>query len=126
MVGIIYATGSKMIRRIVIPDDPKALDDGTHGPYEGESMLKADSTKVAQQGAEALIQDETGETPTDPRCAVIANGLVVAVIHADPSLDADPRGTLVNCAKEINIGDGCVDGVFTKAIPAAGAPKVIP
>jgi hypothetical protein len=87
-VGIVYAAGSKMIRRIIVPDRDGELNDQLH-VMPGEVMLKVDKAlgfSVAQ--ASAHVFAATGVQPLNPRHALInPAGRVVRIVHADPTLD---------------------------------------
>lgn len=97
---VIYAAGSKILRRTIVPgsDGEGAL----HQPGPGESRLLLPLTGA--NGAQphddaacrAAIAAATGVTPPSGRCVVVDGaGIVVAVCHADPALDLHPQGRLV-------------------------------
>lgn len=107
-VGIVYATQSGILRRVIFPDSDTSLSDGTHFVGAGETMLiaplaeynnaksKADGTPQNQPEAQ-LFKTHTGKAWASGRCAVIDNtGLVVKTIHADPALDSINGMTLVS------------------------------
>lgn len=85
--GVVYAAGSKMIRRIVVPDSPRELA-GHVGP--GEALVEFDSDGIPSMAAcEAVVFAATGVRPPYPRCVVIdEKGEVVDVKMIDPDLDA--------------------------------------
>ena|SRR5215475_3791543 len=94
--GIIYATKSKMIRRIIVPESDSTLTDGTHKVGEGETMLVASGEACDLASCIELVKEATGVVPADPRCFVLDKAnKIVAVVHADPELDTHPLGTLV-------------------------------
>jgi hypothetical protein len=135
--GIVYATGSKMVRRVILPDHDDELLGGLHvGP--GESMLVKPSGPSDIFTCQAHVKTATGVQPLDPRCAVVDNtNTVVAVILADPALDSHPAGALVSCYDpSINVGHTYSPStkLFTSpqvvlaAIPSKGraTPTIIP
>jgi hypothetical protein len=106
-IGIVVSAGSKMIRRIVVPDrDDGELDHGHVG--HGERMIKViRPSNLRMATIAALVRKHTGTVPPDSRCAVVRldkpldmsnadTGEVVAVIHADPEIDAIDGCVLVS------------------------------
>lgn len=102
--GIVYATGSKMVRRIILPDDDTELLNGNHvGP--GETMLVSPSGSHDLATCQALVKQATGVAPPDAACAVLdKNNAVVAVIMADPAIDTHPAGTVVKAYGGVCVG----------------------
>jgi hypothetical protein len=86
-VGVIYAAGSKIIRRIVVPDHPRELAGHVS---QGEALAEFDSDGIpSMEACDAAVLAATGVKPPDPRCVVIdEKGDVVDVLMADPELDA--------------------------------------
>lgn len=125
--GTVYSTGSKMVRRIILPDDDKELLNGNHvGP--GETMLVSpmryslglplDPHDLAT--CKSLVKQATGVTPPDASCAVVdQTNTVVAVIMADPAIDAHSAGQLIHCYSPA-IGIGCTYDPITKLFSAPG------
>src|SRR5215475_9034950 len=94
-VGIIYATGSKAIRRIIVPDVDSALKDGTNKVSSGETMLVSSGASDLAS-CMAAVQQATGQVSPYPRCVVIDQAnKVIDYAMADPALDTHPLGALV-------------------------------
>jgi hypothetical protein len=101
-IGIVYATKSKIIRRVISPDDDAELDDAAH-VQPGETMLRVshppvrsvEDVKLANTYIEDVIKAATGVQPPSPRCIAIDGvNIVRNVISADPDLDSLPGHTL--------------------------------
>lgn len=93
--GVIYSAKSKMVRRIVVSDDPD-YDYSIHvGP--GENHLVAERTKdVNVFSARAIVKARTGVESPELVCNVVnQEGLIVDTIAADPDLDSVPGHSLV-------------------------------
>lgn len=119
--GIVYASGSKAIRRIILPDTDAELLNSTHKLAPGEALLIiTDGGASDLRSCEQAVEVATGIKPADPQCAVVANGAVVGIIKADPTIDRHSDGEIVSCAKDIAVGDSydAATKVFTKAIAA--------
>lgn len=140
--AIIYATGSKALRRVISDDDGQlsigTLPDGItpavicanpgtassfHPIANGETafLMPVSGTRAAvstpAQWA-AAIQARTGVVPPIIVCALVdAKGVVVQLIHADPAIDAAPDGfVMVQCySPQIAIGQSydAVSGLFS-------------
>jgi hypothetical protein len=93
---VIYATGSKILRRKIIPDDDFQL--GAHQPGPGESRLLLSRTESHDDAScRAAIAAATGVTPPSGRCCIVdAAGNVIGVCNADPELDTHPAGQLIS------------------------------
>lgn len=120
--GIVYATGSKMVRRIIVTDDEKTLDQRHVGP--GESLLIADKAKGSDLfAARAAVKLATGIDPPSHECAVVDKaGNVVKIIAADPVIDAVEGHDLVAAYKGVT-----TECTYDKASDTFTAPtKVIP
>jgi hypothetical protein len=103
--AIVYATESKMIRRIVVPDDDAELVAGSWAS-SGESVLIVPDGPHDLFTCMALVKEATGVHPADPHCAVVGDsGHVIGFVRADPALDTHPRGKIVSCGNHIRIGD---------------------
>ncbi|MGA7259653.1 MAG: hypothetical protein WA709_01040 [Stellaceae bacterium] len=110
---VIYATGSKSLRRKIILDHESQLD--LHQPGPGESRLLLPlSAPFDDAACRAAIAVATGAEPFSGRCCVIdADSNVVGVCNADPTLDTHPAGRLV--AHDVaGPGDRYEDGVFKR------------
>lgn len=118
--GIVYATGSKMIRRLIVSDDPNY--DFTPHAGQGESVLVADKANGSDlNAAKAVILAAEGVAPPDPTCAIIdKNGNVVQIIAADPALDVVAGHTLV--AAYVGVSAGCT---YDAASATFTAPLVV-
>jgi hypothetical protein len=92
---VIYATGSKILRRKIVLDDESQLD--LHQPGPGESRLLLPlSAPFDDASCRAVIAAATGTEPLAGRCCIIdAGGNVVGVCNADPALDTHPAGQLI-------------------------------
>lgn len=112
-LGIIYGKLSGIIRRYVVDDGPRALS--LHAGLSlhvgaGEAMYVVPESEVIKRGlpdearGRQLIELFTGKPSPDSRCVVIdANGLVEAVISADPMLDI-LKGKTLRLHSEATIG----------------------
>lgn len=115
-IGIVYATGSGMLRRWIVPDDDKELSE-KHPVSPGETLLVADRATIKSRAdIEAAVAAVTGKGVPSPRCVVVdALGDVEAVIMADPALDALPGKALMLHA-DAEPGWKVVAGVLTAPI----------
>lgn len=99
--GVIYASGSKMIRRIIAGSDNLAVHVGV-----GETLLtiqQAAAPNIFE--AEAAVEAATGQSPLNLTCAVIdGTGNVVGLVKADPEIDQLPAKLLVAAPSEITTG----------------------
>lgn len=93
--AIVYASGSKAIRRIIVADDELSLDDDTHPIGPGETKLVVNSSDHTLEACKAHVKQATGVHPPDLRCAVVRNNVVEHIIHADPDIDSLPDAELV-------------------------------
>ncbi len=122
-IVIFYATGSKQIRGVLVPDSDEELKALNPKAPAGETMLTVPAFVSPQRGifdpannqyVIDCVTQATGMTPPDPSCAVVdANGVVEAVIAADETLDALPGKTLVQ-AYSPEIVRGCTYDGRTK------------
>ena len=116
--GIIYATGSKQIRRIIVPDVDQALLDGTHTTLPGETLLIGTGSSDLDS-CNTLVLKATGVAPPDLHCAIVDNkNIVVSVLKADPDLDSIPGATLIACYSP-KIAVGCIYNTITKLFSSA-------
>lgn len=100
-IGIVYATGSKMVRRIIVSDTDDELR--VHQQVGvGESYLEADpqpgGADVASMEAyaKACIETATGGKCADHVVVVVAaDGKAEHFIKADPAIDTMPEKELV-------------------------------
>jgi hypothetical protein len=85
-VGVIYGAQSGIVRRIILPDPGQDLQ-GHVGPGEALLMLP-DGAPSDVISATAAVAQATGKRIPSSCCEVVdAQGVVVAVIAADPVLD---------------------------------------
>lgn len=94
--GIVYATQSKMVMHIILPDSDEELKSWALSP--GTSLLITPTGPNDVSTCEALVKAATGVAPLKSRHAIIdKNGVVVAVANIDPALDAQafPGATFV-------------------------------
>lgn len=117
--GIIYASGSKMVRRIIAGSDNLNAHIGP-----GESLLtvqRAVAPNVFE--AQAAVQAATGQVSLNLTCAVIDGaGTVVGLVKADPTIDQLPAMSLVAAPSEIT--PGCAYDAKTSAFTIP--QKIIP
>ena len=97
-VGIVYATASKIIRRLIVPDNDSELNDPAH-VQAGETMLIADFNTVPHPlAAPAALMSHLGVASLPSgRCAAVnpSTSIVEQVLLADPAIDKHPIYTLV-------------------------------
>lgn len=107
--GVIYAAGSKMVRRIVVSDDPN-YDYSQHVGEGEEHLVNERLTRdgkedISVHAARAHVKAKTGIDPPEYVCAVVdGTGLVVNMIAADPDIDSIPEHTLVLAYPGVGIG----------------------
>lgn len=94
-LAVFYATGSKILRRKIIPDNDAQL--ALHQPQSGESRLLLRLDQPYDDAAcRAAVTAATGVVPPSGRCVVVdGSGTVVGVCNADPTIDAHPLGELI-------------------------------
>lgn len=132
--AIVYATGSKIIRRVIVPEQDWHLFDGwrrwltwacpgltrrilptsysgggLHRCAAGETMIFAPAgNNDTTPEWENHVFDATGAVPPDPKCAIVLNGKVIGFCCADPALDVpDEEGAhlkLLN-GRRVDIGE---------------------
>ena len=110
---VIYATGSRILRRKIILDHESQVE--LHQPGPGESRLLLPlSAPFDDAACRTAIALATGAEPISGRCCVMDDGgNVIGVCNADPALDTHPAGRLV--AHEVaGPGDRYEDGVFKR------------
>ena len=94
-VAAIYATRSKLLQRIIVPDnDDKELDQYPPGEGESVAFIPIDTyRKTGAIGAQEII----GQPTFSGVCAVVDKdtNLVIDRIIADPELYASPEGHAV-------------------------------
>ena len=94
-LAVFYATGSKILRRKVIPDNDAQLALHQPGPGERRLLMPLDQP-FDDASCRAAIAAATGATPPSGRCCIVdAMGNVIGVCNADPALDTHPLGRLV-------------------------------
>jgi len=99
-IGAIYATKSKLLLRMHIPDHDDELDQVHIGP--GESMMRV-PIEVFRSGNHLVVQDFIGKPTISGVCEVIhkETGDVINRIIADPELYSDPDGHFVGAVEEV-------------------------
>jgi len=112
-LAVFYATGSKILRRKIIPDSDAQLALHQPGPAESRLLMPLDRP-YGDEECRAAIAATTGVVPPSGRCCVVdAAGKVTGVCNADPALDTHPAGSLV--ASDIaGPGDSFVAGRFVR------------
>ena len=85
--GIVYATSSKALRRIILTDNDATLIAALAGP--GETFLLANRVDgYSLDAAKNAIKQATGVKSPNLECAVLdKDNKVTAIILADPTLD---------------------------------------
>ncbi len=95
-IGIVYGTLSGIIRRVIVPDDDAELSGGAHPIGNGETLLVvAKSDAPTMSDIPAAVEAAIGRPTPSGRVAVVTDGIVTAVIHADPLIDVIAGSTLV-------------------------------
>lgn len=125
-MGVVYATGSKLIRRVIVPDSDRDL---ARSDFlgAGESILVVPiGNPFDTSGLQKLVLDLHGlDIVPCGRCAVIdGHGDVVNVIMADPEIDSVAGHRLVT-SETADVGwryDGCG---FHARLVVAGADGVV-
>ena len=117
-LAVFYATESKILRRIVIPDDDAQLERLVVPP--GESVLRMQLDRPHDEvSCRAEIAAAMGVAPPSGRCCVVdERGIVIAVCNADPALDAHPQGWLV-ASEDGEPGDRHPGGMFRREFRVA-------
>jgi hypothetical protein len=112
-LAVFYATQSKILRHMVIPDDDAQLERLAVPP--GESVLRMQLDRPHDEAScRAAIAAATGVVPPSGRCCVVDESrVVIAVCNADPALDAHPQGWLV-ASEQAYPGDRHAGGVFLR------------
>lgn len=132
-IVIFYATGSKQIRGVLVPESDAELQSLNLKAPAGESMLtvpgfvsKGMFDPANNQYVIDCVTQATGVVPPNPSCAVVNNGVVEAVIAADEAIDALPGKTLVQSYSP-EIARGCTYDGITKqfTVPAQIISAVI-
>lgn len=104
MYAIIYATKSKMLRRIIATDAGLKGNEVGVGPSFAHQLAPGESVYYASAGNaddlpywENHVHIATGVVPPDARCVAVDNKTktVKHVLLADPDIDAIPDHTLV-------------------------------
>lgn len=109
----IYATASKIIRRIIVPDNDAAL--ALHQPLPGESRLLVAIGAHDLASVKAAVATATGVTPPSGRCCIVdGSGNVIGACSADPALDAAPAGASLVASDVAAPGDRYVAGIFQR------------
>jgi hypothetical protein len=85
-IGVVYGTKSKIVRRVIIPDDDSELDNPLH-VGNGETLEKIPMGPHDHGTISKLLG--TNPDHNASRCAVVhPSGQVVKAIHADPEIDS--------------------------------------
>lgn len=99
-IGIVYATGSKLPRRIIVPDSDSELNDPVH-LQAGEAMLRIARTLphdlISVRGHIAKHLGVAVSAIPSGRCTLInqKNRMVEHAICADPAIDKHPTHSVV-------------------------------
>lgn len=111
-IGLVIASGSKILRRVIVPDDDVELENRSH-VQPGEMLIRypADAPRDLES-LKSAVQTATGVLPPSARTAVVnANGDVVGLCLADPALDKIDGHMLV-LSDEAHIGWRHSNGKF--------------
>lgn len=102
--GIIYATGSNTVRRMVSSDEVN-YDFSKH-ICSGESLVIADNKNRSDLlAARIAVQTATGKPSLDLICAVVdKSNNVVSIVSADPKLDQILNHTLLLAPAGVSAG----------------------
>jgi hypothetical protein len=133
--GVIYATGSAMIRRYVYPTSDAELTSKLCGT--GESIVAVSrgpypNSAAWQTAVNNAVTTAAGMAPGNPACCVVdQTNTVVQLIQADASIDSVPNMTLVQAYATIPIGStyNPATGLFTSPqviIPAFAGNAIHP
>jgi hypothetical protein len=103
-VGAIYATASKLLQRIYIPDNDDSEIAQQH-VGTGETLQQV-PIATYQTGGPPAVQAAIGAPTFSGVCAVVDNtNTVSAKIIADPAIYADPAGNAVIAHDLAQVGD---------------------
>src|SRR6266851_9987776 len=93
-LAVFYATGSKILRRKVIPDNDAQL--ALHQPGQGESRLLLPLAQPHDDAScRAAIAAATGVAPPSGRCCIVDGaGNVTGVVQCRPGARHPPGGEL--------------------------------
>lgn len=95
-IGVVYSIAQARVRQWIVPDYDKELDN-YHQVQPGEGFLTYPA-KLGHAAAtvNAQVKAVTGRDPDDDHCAVVAaDGSIVALVKADPSIDKHPDGDVI-------------------------------
>jgi hypothetical protein len=111
--AVFYATVSKVLRRIVIPDHDSQLAALSVPP--GERMMLLPLAQPPDDASwRATIAAAAGVPTSSGRCCIIdGGGDVIGTCNADPALDSHQRGQLV-ASDHAGPGDRYLDGTFLR------------
>jgi hypothetical protein len=122
--AIVHSTVSGMLRRVIADDEGNVAlgeidgqpavvckhsnaPDGYHPLAPGESAVIAEGAAAEPQHWRAHIKSRAGVDPPDLVCALIDQGIVTDLIHADPDVDQSPDDRLMVLAYSPQIMIGC-------------------
>src|SRR5205807_1944920 len=92
-----YSPTQGVRRTTIIPDDDSQVPgyaDWLQGM--GESVLVGTLEDYRSIGPDVMLARHRGQEPSSDRCAVVSqDGVVVALVRADPEIDKHPDGRLV-------------------------------
>lgn len=107
-MAVVYATESRVIRRVIIADTDEELQRATSGGIAaGEALLLVPSAEAPGPGALRTAVEQRIGAPTQSDRVVErdATGKVVAVWRGDPSLDSPRAGNFCELHDKADIGD---------------------
>ena len=123
-VGYYYSKLTGRLRWILVPDDDAELATTPAKGGEAQLLVSLSQHQAAKNPShhQALVNKATGKTPTGDRYALVANGVVVGVMHADPHGCGDPTPpghALVPHATAVTGFTMAANGALVKPAPAA-------
>jgi hypothetical protein len=118
--AVVYSVPQKKRRRVIIPsvddsefDNCLCLRPGEeviYFPIESYTSSNVGGMEVPAGNIDDLLSQAVG-SPSSDRCCVITDGIVTAVISADPSIDTIEGSTLVIDETAV-VGWTYQDGIF--------------
>lgn len=91
---IVYGEKSKIIRRVIVSDEPIDANEHTH---TGEASIHVESISIFKQADIAsAVEKATGVKPPDSKHAVVRqDGTIASILQCDPEIDVIPDHEIV-------------------------------
>lgn len=123
--GIIYATNSNTVRRIIISDVTN-YDYANHVGL-GETLLIADKKLGTDiHSVRSIVENATGKKSPEPLVALVDNsGLVIQMVLADSQLDTFDNLTMVSAYAGVEVGQTYDAKTNTFIRPSKTVPAAI-